>query len=44
MITGFGVAEVVKKYYSIHGKSTVGKRAVNQRLVNTGMAVAFYLS
>ncbi len=44
MITGFGVAEAVKQYYSIYGGSIEGKRAVVQGFGNVGAAAAFYLS
>jgi glutamate dehydrogenase/leucine dehydrogenase len=44
MITGFGVAEAVKQYYSIYGGSVEGKRAVVQGFGNVGAAAAFYLS
>ncbi|MGB1308089.1 MAG: Glu/Leu/Phe/Val dehydrogenase dimerization domain-containing protein [Oceanihabitans sp.] len=44
MITGFGVAEAVKQYYSIYGGSVVGKRAIVQGFGNVGAAAAFYLS
>lgn len=44
MITGFGVAEAVKQYYSIYGGSVEGKRAVIQGFGNVGSAAAFYLA
>ncbi|AUP81662.1 Glu/Leu/Phe/Val dehydrogenase dimerization domain-containing protein [Flavivirga eckloniae] len=44
MITGFGVAEAVKHYYTIYGGSVKGKRAVIQGFGNVGAAAAFYLS
>jgi len=44
MITGFGVAEAVKQYYSIYGGSVVGKKAIVQGFGNVGSAAAFYLS
>lgn len=44
MITGYGVAESVKHYYSIYGGSVVGKRAVVQGFGNVGSAAAFYLA
>ena len=44
MITGFGVAEAVKQYYTIYGGSIVGKRAVIQGFGNVGAAAAFYLA
>ena len=44
MITGYGVAEAVKQYYSIYGGSVVGKKAIVQGFGNVGSAAAFYLS
>ncbi|QFZ54119.1 amino acid dehydrogenase [Oceanihabitans sp. IOP_32] len=44
MVTGFGVAEAVKQYYTIYGGDVVGKRAVIQGFGNVGAAAAFYLS
>ena len=44
MITGYGVAESIKHYYSIYGGSVVGKRAVVQGFGNVGSAAAFYLA
>ncbi|MDO6598259.1 Glu/Leu/Phe/Val dehydrogenase dimerization domain-containing protein [Oceanihabitans sp. 2_MG-2023] len=44
MITGFGVAEAVKQYYTIYGGSVVGKKAIVQGFGNVGSAAAFYLS
>ncbi len=44
MITGFGVAEAVKHYYSIYGGDVKGKRAVVQGFGNVGSAAAYYLS
>ena len=44
MITGFGVAEAAKHYYSIYGGSIVGKKAVVQGFGNVGSAAAFYLA
>ena len=44
MITGYGVAEAVKHYYSIYDGSVKGKRAVVQGFGNVGAAAAFYLS
>ncbi|MFL0352163.1 Glu/Leu/Phe/Val dehydrogenase dimerization domain-containing protein [Xanthomarina sp. GH4-25] len=44
MITGFGVAEAVKQYYSIYGGSVAGKKAVVQGFGNVGAAAAFYLT
>ncbi|MCO4822982.1 MAG: amino acid dehydrogenase [Flavobacteriaceae bacterium] len=44
MITGYGVAEAVKQYYTIYGGSVVGKKAIVQGFGNVGAAAAFYLS
>jgi len=44
MITGYGVAEAVRHYYTIYGGSVVGKRAVVQGFGNVGSAAAFYLA
>ncbi|GAA3576190.1 Glu/Leu/Phe/Val dehydrogenase dimerization domain-containing protein [Snuella lapsa] len=44
MITGFGVAEAVKQYYTIYGGNLRGKKAVIQGFGNVGAAAAFYLS
>ncbi|WP_299051399.1 Glu/Leu/Phe/Val dehydrogenase dimerization domain-containing protein [uncultured Polaribacter sp.] len=44
MITGFGVAEAVRHYYTIYGGSVVGKRAVVQGFGNVGAAAAYYLA
>lgn len=44
MITGYGVAESVKHYYSIWGGDLKGKRVVVQGWGNVGSAAAFYLS
>ena len=44
MITGYGVAEAVKHYYTIYGGTVKGKRAVIQGFGNVGAAAAFYLS
>ncbi|WP_242204967.1 Glu/Leu/Phe/Val dehydrogenase dimerization domain-containing protein [Aestuariivivens insulae] len=44
MITGFGVAEAVKQYYTIYGGDIKDKRAVIQGFGNVGAAAAFYLS
>ena len=41
MITGFGVAEAVKHYYTIYGGSVVGKKAIVQGFGNVGAAAAF---
>lgn len=44
MITGFGVAESVKHYYSIWGGNLQEKRVVVQGWGNVGSAAAYYLS
>jgi len=44
MITGFGVAESVKHYYSISGRDIKGKRVIIQGWGNVGAAAGFYLS
>lgn len=44
MITGYGVAEAVKHFYSIYGGDVVGKRAVVQGFGNVGSAAAYYLA
>ncbi len=44
MITGYGVAEAVRHYYTIFGGDVKGKRAVVQGFGNVGSAAAYYLS
>ena len=44
MITGFGVAEAVRHFYSIWGGNVVNKRAIIQGWGNVGAAAAYYLS
>lgn len=44
MITGFGVAEAVKHYYSVWGGDISIKRAVIQGWGNVGAAAGFFLS
>ena len=44
MITGFGVAESVKHFYSIWGGSVEGKRVIVQGWGNVGSAGAYYLA
>ncbi len=44
MITGYGVAEAVKHYYSLWGGELKGKRAVIQGWGNVGAAVACFLA
>ena len=44
MITGYGVAEAVRHYYSIYGGQVKGKKAIVQGFGNVGSAAAFYLA
>jgi len=44
MLTGYGVAEAVKRYYNIYGGSIQGKKAVVQGFGNVGSAAAYYLT
>lgn len=44
MITGFGVAEAVKHFYSINNNSVANKRVVVQGFGNVGAAAAFYFA
>jgi glutamate dehydrogenase/leucine dehydrogenase len=44
MITGFGVAEAVRHYYSIWGGELKGKRAIIQGWGNVGAAAACFLA
>ena len=44
MVTGFGVAEAARHYYSIYGGAVKGKRAVIQGFGNVGSAAAYYLA
>ncbi|MCL6260890.1 amino acid dehydrogenase [Aquiflexum sp. TKW24L] len=44
MITGFGVAEAVRHYYSIWGGDIKGKRAIIQGWGNVGAAAACFLA
>jgi glutamate dehydrogenase/leucine dehydrogenase len=44
MITGYGVAESVKHYYSIWGGSVAGKKVIVQGWGNVGSAGAYYLA
>ncbi len=44
MITGFGVAESIKHYYSIWGGSVEGKKVIVQGWGNVGSAGAYYLA
>lgn len=43
MITGFGVAEAVKHYYSLYGKNIKEKKAIIQGWGNVASAAAYYL-
>jgi glutamate dehydrogenase/leucine dehydrogenase len=44
MITGFGVTEAVKHFYTIYGGTVVGKKAIVQGFGNVGSAAAYYLT
>ncbi|NVK51746.1 MAG: amino acid dehydrogenase [Flavobacteriaceae bacterium] len=44
MLTGYGVAEAVKHYYSIYGGEIEGKKAIVQGFGNVGSAAAYYLT
>jgi glutamate dehydrogenase/leucine dehydrogenase len=44
MITGWGVAEAVKHYYTIFGGDLRGKRVIIQGWGNVGSAAAYYLA
>ena len=44
MITGYGVAEAVRHYYTIYGGNVQGKKAIVQGFGNVGSAAAFYLA
>ena len=44
MITGYGVAEAVKHFYTIYGGDVRGKKAIVQGFGNVGSAAAFYLA
>ncbi len=44
MITGYGVAESIKHFYSIWGGSLKNKKVIVQGWGNVGSAAAFYLS
>ena len=44
MLTGYGVAEAIKHYYTIYGGNIKNKRAVVQGFGNVGSAAAFYLT
>jgi glutamate dehydrogenase/leucine dehydrogenase len=44
MLTGYGVAEAVRHYYTIYGGKIEGKRAIVQGFGNVGSAAAYYLT
>lgn len=44
MITGFGVAESIRHFYSIYGGQLQGKRVIVQGWGNVGSAAAYYLA
>jgi glutamate dehydrogenase/leucine dehydrogenase len=44
MLTGYGVAEAVRHYYTIYGGNIIGKRAIVQGFGNVGSAAAYYLT
>lgn len=44
MITGYGVAESIKHYYSIWGGDVKGKKVIVQGWGNVGSAAAYYLA
>ncbi len=44
MITGYGVAEAVRHFYTIYGGDFKGKKAIVQGFGNVGSAAAFYLA
>ena len=44
MITGYGVAEAIKHFYTIYGGDVRGKKAIVQGFGNVGSAAAFYLA
>ena len=44
MITGWGTAESVRHFYSIHGQSLEGKRVIIQGWGNVASAAAYYLA
>jgi glutamate dehydrogenase/leucine dehydrogenase len=44
MITGYGVAESIKHYYSLWGGSVAGKKVIVQGWGNVGSAGAYYLA
>ncbi len=44
MITGYGVSESVKHYYSIYGGELKNKRVIIQGWGNVGSAAAYYIA
>ncbi|MCC2545825.1 amino acid dehydrogenase [Hymenobacter sp. BT175] len=44
LITGYGVAEAVRHYYTLWGGSVQGKRTIIQGWGNVGAAAAYYLA
>lgn len=44
MITGYGVSESIRHYYSIYGGNIQGKKVIVQGFGNVGAAAAFYLT
>ncbi len=44
MLTGYGVVEAVKHYYSIYGGDIKGKRAIVQGFGNVASGAAYYLT
>ncbi len=44
MITGYGVSESIRHFYSIYGGEIKGKKAIIQGWGNVGAAAAFYLA
>lgn len=44
MITGYGVAEAVRHFYTLYGGDVKGKKAIVQGFGNVGSAAAFYLA
>lgn len=44
MITGYGVSESIRHFYSIYGGNIKGKKAIIQGWGNVGAAAAFYLA
>ena len=44
MITGFGIAEIIRHFYSIWGGDLAGKRIIVQGWGNVGSAATYYLA